>query len=509
MRVGIVALLQESNSFLTEATTLEQYRQDLLAVGHDVRVRMADSHHEVGGFFQVLDEAGIEAVPLLAARALPFGVMTAETLDELMRLLKSQWEQAGRLDGVLVAPHGATVSQTVRDVDGYWLQQLRRWTGSELPIIGTLDPHANLSADMVSATNALTAYRTNPHLDQRQRGAEAAQLMVRTLRGEIRPVQAAAFAPLAINIQAQYTEAAPCLPLYQLAAKMREESGALSTSILLGFPYADVEEMGSAVLAVVDGDLALARDMAYRLGQEMWSRRESFRGELMDIDTAVEHAATLKGSVCLLDMGDNVGGGSPGDGTLLAHAIQQRRLPRAYVCLYDPQVVQQAEAAGVGARQMLSVGGKTDGRHGPPLEDNFTVVGIYDGRYEEPQPRHGGFRVMDQGRTAVLRTDYDLTVMVTSRRSFPVSLGQLTCCQLDPAAFHLLVAKGVHAPVAAYRAVCQHLVHVNTPGVTTADMLSLHYEYRRHPMFPFEPDTEWIPATPHATLHPPTNAGLS
>jgi len=491
MRVGILALLQESNTFLRESTTLDRFREDLLLVGEDVRRQMESTHHEVGGFFGGLAEAGFEAVPLVASRAYPLGVVTAEAFDALLALMKQQLEQAGPLAGILVAPHGATVSERYPDADGHWLSCVRQWVGPRCPIIGTLDPHANLSRRMVASTDALIAYRTNPHLDQRQRGLDAARLMVATLRGAIRPTQAAAFPPLAINIECQLTSAPPCLPLYQKADAMLRQQGVLSNSILLGFPYADVAEMGSAVLVVTDNDPSVAQSLSDELAEALWSAREEFVGRLLSIESAMEQVRSLPGPICLLDMGDNVGGGSPGDGTLLAHALEAHPVGEAFVCLHDPGAVHEAEAAGVGSTVRLRVGGKSDDRHGAPLEVLFTIRSLHEGRFEEPQPRHGGIRRFDQGRTALVCDDRGLTVMLTSRRMVPFSLCQLTSCGLDPTAFHVLVAKGVHAPVAAYAPVCRHMLRVNTSGVTTADMTTLPYQHRRRPMFPFERDCVW------------------
>lgn len=486
MRVGIVALLQESNTFVAGRTTLEHYRRELLATGEDVRRQLAGTHHEVGGFFAGLDEAGIEAVPLFAARALPFGTMTAETFKTLLQMMLDELDRAGPLDGILAAPHGANVSETERDVDGCWLQRVREFIGPQVPFIATIDPHANLSPRMVEATDALIAYRTNPHVDQQERGLEAARLMARALRGEVRPTQAAAFPPLAINIERQHTAESPCREFYEHADRLLTQPRVLSNSVVLGFPYADVEEMGSATVVVTDGDQVLAQCLADELAEDLWNRRHEFVGQFISIDEALDRAEQLDGPVCLLDMGDNVGGGSPADGTLLAHALHERETPDAFVCLYDPEAVRQAEAAGAGCRVSLEAGGKTDDKHGPPLRAEFTVTSLGDGKFEEPAVRHGGYRSFDQGRTAVVRTDAGLTVMLTSRRMTPFSLRQLTSGGLDPGAFHVLVAKGVNAPVAAYEDVCRHFIRVDTPGVTTADMTRLTYHHRRRPLFPFE-----------------------
>jgi microcystin degradation protein MlrC len=501
-RVGIIALLQESNTFLAGRTTLDHFRRDILATGPAVRVALADAHHEVGGFFAGLGRAGIEAVPILAARALPFGTMTAAAFGELMALLDDAVAAAGPLDGVLVAPHGATASADVPDVDGHWLGLVRGRVGPRVPIIGTLDPHANLSAAMVEATDALIAYRTNPHVDQRERGLEAARLMARTLAGDIRPTQAAAFPPLVINIECQNPAAFPCLPHSEAAARLRAafERGdwagpvppgtVLSTSIVLGFPYADVPEMGSAALVVTHDDPAAAARHAAALGDGLWRDRETFLPRLLAVAAALDEAATLPGPVCLLDMGDNVGGGSPADGTVLARAFYERGLAGSFACLCDEPAARAAVTAGVGGRIHAAVGGRSPEWEGlpeaAPLVADWRVVALTDGRFTEREPRHGGLTAFDQGPTAVLETDRGLTVMVTSRRMAPFSLGQIRHAGIDPASFRFLAAKGVHAPVAAYREVCPSFVRVNTPGVTTADLSRLSFSRRRRPLFPFE-----------------------
>jgi microcystin degradation protein MlrC len=485
MRIGVIALLQESNTFVGQPTTLAHFEQELLVTGAAVRDRLAGTHHEVAAMFHALDEAGEEAVPIFAARAVPFGVIEAAAIERLLAIMFAQLEKAGPLDGVLVAPHGATVSQTHPDVDGHWLTELRRRVGPSVPIIGTLDPHANLSPAMAQAATALIAYRTNPHLDQRARGIDAARLMIDTLRGKVRPKMAAAFPPLAINIEKQHTAEEPCLSAYRFADEQLANEKMLVNSIVLGFPYADVAEMGSSTIAVTDDDPQLAQQMAGNLAAYLWRHRESFAGEFIDVEHALDKATTMRRSVCLLDMGDNVGGGSPGDGTSLAVEIHARKLSKSFVCLCDPDSVAQAQAAGEWGTCRFHVGGKVD-LSAPPLECEATVVGLYDGRFEEPQPRHGGFTVMDQGPTAVIRTDAGLTIMLTSRRLPPFSLRQLTSHGISPGDFHLLVAKGVNAPIAAYKEVCKHFIRVNTPGCTTADIERLNYKHRRRPMFPWE-----------------------
>jgi microcystin degradation protein MlrC len=315
--------------------------------------------------------------------------------------------------------------------------------------------------------------------------------MVRTLDGAVRPTMAAVFPPMAISIERQMTGEPHLAVWYDLADRQLREDRVLSNSIVLGFPYADVEEMGTSVIVVADDAPEVAHGLAADLADALWAHRHEFLGRLVDVDAALRQCEQLDGPVCLLDMGDNVGGGSAADGTWIAHEIHKRRLPRSFLCLCDRDAVQQAELAGVGQTIHLRVGGKTDDQHGPPLEAVFRVQSLHDGRFEERQVRHGGFATFDQGRTAIVQTDYGMTVMLTSERMVPFSLQQLRSCKLDPSQLKILVAKGVHAPVAAYQEVCRHFIRVNTPGSTCADMTRLAFRRRRRPMFPFEAETDW------------------
>ena len=494
MRVGIIALLHESNTFVDQTTGLQKFRDDLLVYREDVRSAFVGGHHEVSGFFEGLDQSeGVEAVPLFGARATPSGVIEEEALKFIVEAILKAIDDEPDLDGLLLAVHGAAVSQQDPDADGAWLTRVRKRVGPEMPMIATLDAHANLSQAMVDSCDALIGYRTNPHLDQHQRGLEAAQMISAILKRECRPVMAAAFPPLAISIDRQCTDDRHWQRLTQEVDQLRHDPALLSASVLLGFPYADVNEMGAATIAIADGDPELARQAADKMAAMLWDDRQQMVGQLSQIDDAMEQCERLLAEsseepirVCLLDMGDNVGGGSPGDGTVLAAELLRRKIGPSFVCLYDPQAVECSRQAGVGASLDVFVGGHSDQRHGEPLPLTQAIVkSLHQGRFHEDRPRHGGIVEFDQGLTAILEQG-SLTVMVTSQRMVPFSSNQLVSCGLEPTQFRFLVAKGVNAPIAAYQDFCQQFLRVNTPGVTCADLMSLEYVHRRVPLFPWE-----------------------
>lgn len=490
MRIGIIAIQHESNTFVQTATTLDDFQHDALVCGDEVRLLFEGALHEVGGFFTGLKQAQAEAVPIFAARAVPGGAVTKETFDKLVATMLKQLDAAGDLDGLLVAPHGAGVCESVRDMDGYWLELVRQKIGNAVPMICTLDAHANVSLRMIDACDATIVYRTNPHVDQFERGVEAANLMVKTVQGTVRPTQAVCLVPVAINIERQHTESQPCQSLIESADKMLKLDRVLSNSVVLGFPYADVEEMGASFIVVTDNDPELAAELASNLGDELMPRREEFVAHLIGIEEAIDTASQLEGPVCLLDMGDNVGGGSSADGTLILHALRDRGAMKSCACLFDPQAAGQVIAAGVGAKiTQFSMGGKLDERLGPPLITDVEVVSVHDGLFTEDEVRHGGKTEYKMGPSAVVQTDFGATVLLNSFRTPPFSLKQLTSCGIDPKEFQVLIAKGVQAPLAAYSPVCPHSIRVNTPGPTSADMEQLTYQHRRKPLFPFERET--------------------
>ncbi len=201
--------------------------------------------------------------------------------------------------------------------------------------------------------------------------------------------------------------------------------------------------------------------------------------------------AAERGPVVLLDVGDNIGGGSPADSTVLL--AEARRLgARGFLqTLYDPEAVRACVAVGAGASVTLRVGAKTDDRHGEPVEVEGRVRLISDGRYEEPTPTHGGTRFFDAGPTVVIETSDDYTLVLTSRRVGNTSLEQMYSLGIRPERKRIVVAKGVIAPRAAYGKVAALMIAVDTPGVTAADLSRFRYERRRRPLFPFEPEATY------------------
>lgn len=491
-RIGIAGLLHESNMFVSTVTTRQDFIDTSLAIGAAVIDKWRGTHHELGGFLDGADRYGFEPVPLLAAVAMYAGPLTHDTFDGLLNDMLQSVRDAGPLDGLLLALHGSTVAINHPDADGQIAASIRQLVGPDMPIVMTLDLHANVSDRMIESTNAAVYYRTTPHVDQRDRGLEAAHIMSRTLRGEIRPVHVIERPPMVMNVVKHDTSEPPAADVLADTRAVCCRPGILSASVGYAYPWADVAEMGASVVVVADGDESAARDAARWLARRVWNRRHQFVPDLPSVSQTVRQAAEFDGHpVVISDIGDNVGGGSPGDATILFQEVLRQNVPNVLVVLCDPQAVQQCVSSGVGTEVQLQVGGKTDDLHGKPIAIRGCVRTLSDGFFHEPQPRHGGRSDNNQGTTAVVETSQQHTVVLTSLRMAPLSLQQVLSLGIDPGRKKLILVKAVIAPRAAYAPIAARFLLADTPGATSADFTQLPYKHRPRPLFPFEPDARY------------------
>jgi microcystin degradation protein MlrC len=269
------------------------------------------------------------------------------------------------------------------------------------------------------------------------------------------------------------------------ARAVERRPGVLAVSLLPGFPYADVPQMGPAVIVVADGDAGMARHEADRLGDSLWQARAKFVANLPDAASAVARALQAERlPVVLVDTGDNVGGGSAGDGTFILAEMLRQGATGGVVCLYAPGEVERCAAAGVGQEVRLTVGGKVDRYHGDPVNVRGRVQLLHDGGYIEAEVRHGGKRINNMGRTALVELPGENLLVLNSLRHPPFSLGQLTCLGIKPDKKRLLVVKAAIAYKAAYAPIAGTIIEVDTPGLTAVNPQRLPYCRIRKPMYP-------------------------
>ena len=484
--VAIGGIMHESNTFSDTPTDFEAFHT---SVGDEIIDAWADTHHEMGGFIQGAAQNGYTLYPTLMAAATPAGRVTDAAFDRLTEMLLQRLKTAPKSEGLLLALHGAMVVESYPDGDGELLRRLRAVFPAEFPIVVTLDHHANVSEQMVNLSTALVIYKTNPHIDQGHRGLQAAALMHRILSEGIAPTQSLSKPPMLLNILYQNTSAEPMRSILNAAAELESRDDVLVANVAAGYPYADVYEAGPAFVIVTDNTRQLARKEAERLSEMLWNVRGQLTLDLPDAAAAVRQAINAeKHPVILVEMGDNIGGGSPGDSTIILAELLKQDAAEFVVVLCDAESVQTCLRVGVGEEVALSVGGKTDRRHGKPVPIRGRVRLIHDGHFVETEPRHGGQKYHNQGLTAVveLASPHRALVVLTSRRQTPFSLHQLLSLGVQPQGMRIIVVKAAIAYRAAYERIAGEIIEVDTPGLTAVNPQHFTYGHLRRPIFPLD-----------------------
>lgn len=486
MRIGIASIIHESNTFAANPTTLADFRVDR---GQAVIDHYKPTFHEVGGYIAGADEYDYELYPMVAAAATPAGTVTSEAFETLVGELLDALKKAPPLDGLLLALHGAMVAEDYPQADGEVVRRVRELVGPDFPVVVTHDYHGNVPEQLVKDATALIIYKTTPHIDQRERGLQAAELITRTIRGEVKPVSAIVKPDVLFNIFFHNTSRPPMQPLMQAAIDLEKQPGILACSIAAGYQYADVPAMGPSIVVVADGDAALAQREAERLGQMMWNARDQLIPNIADPATAVQRAmAATQTPVALMEFGDNVGGGSAGDATIILKELIDQNAEGWVVTIFDPESAAICNAAGIGAEVSLRTGGKLDNQHGPTLSIKGRVRTLHDGSYMETERRHGGERFHNQGLTAVVEVQKRPSgpgglLILNSRRVSPNSIHQITCVGIQPQQQHILVAKGAVAPRAAYEPVSAQIIEVDTAGATAMNRSPADFHLARKTLY--------------------------
>jgi microcystin degradation protein MlrC len=494
MRIAIGQLWQESNTFNPIPTSMADFEAFGISEGDDLIRRMADTN-ELGGFIQELRQwpERPEIVGLVRLPAWPSGPATADAFAELMCRMLDALRGAGAVDAVLLALHGSLVSVAEPDVEGHLLERVRRHVGPAVPVVATLDLHANVTTRMVTAADALVLYHTAPHIDVMDTGRRGARVLRRILIDGAKPVSAFVKMPLVLPVERANTQdhASPSFAIRERLQECERDPRILSAGLATVQPWLDIPELGSAVLVVADGDAVMARVVASGLANHVWRRRADFMPTLTSVSEGVRLANVHpEGLTVLGDGADATTSGSTGDGTALLAELIRYDWPRpALVTLVSPEIVEEANRRGVGAEWTVTLGGVRDTRFARPLTLPIRVAGLFDARFvlsghlAENMP-------IDMGRSAVLRHG-NVHIVVTSRTGPHFAPQLFEAAGLDPFAASVLVAKSPCGFRAAYAGRAAQIFSIAGPGCAPPDFWNYPYAQIPRPLWPWDEVPEW------------------
>jgi microcystin degradation protein MlrC len=503
-RIALLGFSIECNRFAPIATEAD-FRTRTLIGGPDLvgeaRSPAPRMLGELPGFVAAMDASGPwEAVPGLLAMAEPNGPVEQAFFDRLMQRWEADLTQAGRVDGVYLVLHGAGLTTGDHDPEGTLLALVRRMVGPDVPVVATFDLHANVSDADVNILNGFIGYRTNPHLDMRERGAEAAALL-RLLLSGTRTCLARIRLPIVPPTVTQLTgKDAPNRPYGELIDLGQQRMGeppyagrVLNVSVMGGFAFADTPFNGLTV--VVTATVQQAADaLAKEIAAAGWERRDRFRPALTSLDDAVRLAQTTPTPLIFADVADNPGGGGRGNTMAILQAFHEAKITNALVgVIHDPALAAEAHALDVGAT--FDARFNRDG--GDEFSKPFTAPAVVAALLDQPiRGRRGIYanNTLDIGKAAALTLD-GITVIVLTHRYQCADPMFFEAFGLDIAAARVVVVKSRGHFRGGFDEFFRHdqVIEVDAPGLTSPILSRFPWRYMPRPVLPIDETAQWTP----------------
>lgn len=497
--VVVGAFAHETNTFVPEPVTRADFQAREEYLGGAVDDNLRGTETAVGGVIDAADDHGVELVHTVAAFATPGGVVAEDTYAFYTdRILDGVRDNLDDLDGVILPLHGAMVAEHLEDGEGPLIAAVRELVGEAVPVVVTLDLHANVTEQMVAAADALVAYETYPHLDKADTGRRGFEILVRAMRDEVSPTMHLERPPTLVFQPKAYTPSGPMAEVMAEAREQEAREGVLKVNVLPGFYHADVREMGVTTPVVTDDDPALAREVSRSMAALLWERRADFvesypqpREAVAMAKDAIAEKGPDEGPVVMADFGSNPGGGGASNGTTVLREFLDQEVSNAgWAIMHDPEAVAMCIDAGVGSRVSIDVGGKTDDKHGATIEDlDGYVKAVTDGRYVNTGTSHSGHGVQnDIGRTVRFQCgpDEGITIVLAERRASAFDAEVWRHVGQPPERLDVICIPSLIAFLGDYEPMSSDVILVDTPGLSAVDPARFDYERIPRPLFPLD-----------------------
>lgn len=476
----------ETNTYNQCPTELDHFNQRMNLKGDEILSSLADRQLAITGFMDVARDNGWQLIPTVAAAASPGGKVSNAAWKHLAGGILDTIRAHEDIDGICLGLHGAMVTEIYDDAEAALIEMIRELVGPDVPIAVTLDLHGNISEQMCKQTNIMVSYQTYPHVDMRQSGQKAAQLLEQAMSGAIKPTSSMSYRPLLVGANNGRTNDGQMIDLLRRAEQMMLEPGVLHVAINAGFSMADVPCIGPSVIVTGDGKNSLYKDLADQLMDEIWRRRNEFTVIPLAAEKAVKYALnrTYDGKPLVIsDYADNPGSGAYGDATYLLRAMLEADVQEAtYGAFCDADLAASLCMNKVGTTVTCSIGGKCDAHiGGGALEVTGEIMFTSDGKYVGSAPMSIG----ELGPTAVLRVN-GIDILIVSFKTQVIDLQMFSAHGINLLAKKTIVVKSKQHFRAAFDAIAGEVIFAESFGLASQDVTSRVYANVRRPIYPLD-----------------------
>lgn len=499
-RVAILGFHLESNRF-APITTKTDFQTQCWEEGDAITQLARSLSHlpsEIVGFYERMDQKGAwQPVPLIVIAAPPGGPADEETWQCFLDTVKTKLLAAGSVDAIYVANHGASAAVDVDDTETVLLRLLRSIVGEHTPILASHDLHCNVSEETVELLDVLVSYRTNPHVDQRERGQEVADIL-HEIWGGMKPEMAYIRLPITPPSVTLLTASGPYADVINAGTERMqtpEQGPIVNVSACSGFVFSDLPKCGMTITVTARNDLNAARRTALALARDAWADKGRYVADTINVEKAVALARQSAEHLLFADVADNPGGGGRGNTSWLLKAFDEARIPGVVLGVFiDPELAAEAVELGEGATFMAHFNRAESSEYSLPYQAKVNVLCLTDGN---GVGRRGFMkdRRYSLGQTALLElVDSGMLVVVGSLRRQLNEPRMLEMHGIDIAQAKVVIVKSRGHYRAGFDEFFSddRIFDVDSPGLTTPNLSQVNFKHLPRPVWPIDKEVEWV-----------------
>lgn len=488
-KVAVVGITFESNSFAPGLTEIDAFNRYLMVSGPEV-LTAGLGKDEIAGAHSVADQEGILLVPVFVADGGCGPTVSDSTYTYLKgRLIEELEKVINQVDGVYLRLHGAMTTESIEDVEGDLINEVRKMTHPDFPIAVSCDFHAHFTEKMATGTDLISGYQTCPHIDFYETGARAMKLMAAALSNPKKPTLAYRKVKMIGPAEGHDTKVGPMREVLDRLHEIEKLPGVLDATVYCTQPWLEVSELGWSAVVVTDGDQNLAQKYADELAAMMWERRERIlykKTELADALKEVSLSSDSERPFIFADGSDSPSAGSTGDSAFLLKYLLENKIDElVYMSVTDAQAAADCFAAGVGAEVSVKIGGTLSPRFFTSVPAKGTVVTLCDGIYQSKYPS----KIFNAGPTAVLRIG-KIHVVITTKPAFMLDYQLYLRVGLDITVAKIVQAKSAGAYRAFYQPLAFACIDFAAPGASDSRLELMPFTRPKRPLWPLDRDIE-------------------
>lgn len=483
-RIAFGRFMVEANSFSPVETTIEDFKRTHYVEGQKLLKVCQPENEEVKGFLKNLELSGfikavkkhkdkdIETIPTISAWAISGGPLAKNDFDNFCTNLKNHLKEAGQLDAVFFALHGALGVTGELNPEVKIIEEIRSIVG-DIPIAVTMDLHANLTKNKFDNIDIICAYRSNPHWDMARTGFKAGDILIKAISGEIKITKAWRTLPMLLGGGVTIDFLPPMRGIFQRLKEIEKDPRVLYCSIFMCHPFLDHPELGWAIHIITDNNQELAETISEEIAERCWAVRKKMPPKFPELKESIEKIRKMKlarkaGCIAVCDASDVVGAGGTGENTaLLKELLENAKDMISLVPIRDKEVVYELWDKNIGDEIETIVGGKLQ----PEINEPVKIKGKLQLK-----------KVTDSfGKVIVLDLD-NVKLVVTEGYVLPMKPSFYEDLGLSTFKSDIVIVKNFFHFRLYFLAKSRKSIYIKTKGITDLDkILEVNLKYPSYP----------------------------